>query len=110
LDVIDHCIEQRGLTSWGWKGFEDGCEVGVKFGSLFFIQGGCTDLGRCFFVLFADDFFLHEIHVSTSTESVIVSSIVSVDTEAMAVVVSFLEAVFAEKGFLTDGAIIADEN
>jgi hypothetical protein len=41
---------------------------------------------------------------------VIVSSIVSVDTEAMAVVVSFLEAVFAEKGFLTDGAIIADEN
>lgn len=61
-------------------------------------------------MIFADDFFLHEIHVSTAAESVTVTRIVSVNTEAMAVVISFLEAVFTEKGFLVDGAVIADEN
>lgn len=61
-------------------------------------------------MILANDLLLHEVWVTTSAERLTIPSVVCENAETMAVVLSFLEAAFAEKGLFVDGAIIADED
>lgn len=84
-------------------------EICIELGRLFFFSGNKANF-RCFFMIFANFTFLHEITVSTAAESEAIVGIVGVNTESMTVVLPFFEAIFTKISFFIDGAIIANKN